>query len=784
MSNQSPITSTDSAAFRVPDVAANKPQDASEFVLKVATISETTTGEYIVDKAKSRRWFTPWRPTHIALLFGVAVWTLVTFAGGMVVKKYYDESVRQADERVTLIFQQIVRSTPNVQAQQAEAMSASARNRLFLVTVTTPARISEMRPEDIPANIWARWFAPPIDSVSEGKISRRDGYIFATARAYAADGTPLLVNVAQVEAKSLASYYPLRDYAIGIFTIFSLGIIAATAILMRSLNLQQRTEAALKQSESSLLVREADLLAAQNIAKFGSWRIDLANGAMHPSPEYLALFEMTAETAPRNLEEWIRRFLPDRENASIARQRFLDARKADFAYEGTRRVVLDSGKVKWMQFYARPLMDKNGKHRAYLGVTRDVTEEHIAAQKLAASEERYRLISENMHDIVTLHAKDTTLLYASPSLNRLISHDNARAIGKSPLPYIHHYDIARVNAALALLREDLEQLIKVEFRIRGKGGEYHWLETSLVAVLRSDKTLRHVQAISRDITTRKAIELSLARRTEQLSAANRQLMREVERRQALERRVMLDIEMELAQVGLELHDDLGQDLTGIALLTKTLERKLSDAGLSTAEDAARISDLVNRAIRHTRMISHGLSPYVWGESGLIAALAQLASDIDSLGAVSCIAKLDENTTINDEVIIRSLYRIAQEATNNALKHSQARHIRIGLKRLPNHIQLIIADDGITQNNGSRHRLVAHASKAEGSGLHSIRHRAQAIDAHVNVRISPGRGTAILVTLSNSKLGARASAPPIQEENMEPTQPHTTRNSIYPIGSYS
>ncbi len=684
-------------------------------------------------------------PVRVAIIFGIAVWLLVTVVGVVLVMQHYKQSRAQAEERIIQIVQQIKRAVGTVNATQAEAMSATVGGRLFLVTVTTPAGISRMRPEDVPASAWQRWMSAPKTIDDPTLVQLLDDFLYATIRTVTADKVDVLVNVAQTQKKSLAAYYPVRNYAAGVWIVFSLVIMLATLILTQSLKRRQSAEHALRISEASLRAREANLLAVQSIARFASWRTDLETGVIHPSPEYIALLEVTEATVPRTTDEWIKRFLPNTDDANQARQRFIDSHQPNFTYEGVRRLVLDSGNIKWIQFSAQPIVNAYGKHTGYLGVARDVTEAHLASTKLAESEERYRVISENMHDIVTLHSYDSKLIYASPSLSRLIGHDTERSIGNTPFSYIHADDLHHTNAALEIMYSGRADSTKVEYRIRVQGGLYRWLETNFVAVKRTDGSLRHFQAISRDITSRKTAEQSLARRTEQLSIANQRLMREVERRQALERRVMFDIEMGLAQVGLELHDELGQDLTGIALLTKTLERKLSDSQHNTADEAARISALVNRAISHTRMISHGLSPYIWGESGLVSALSQLASDIDSLGVVSCIAKLDETVVIEDEVVIRCLYRIAQESTNNALKHSEAKHIRIALKRLTSHLQLVIANDG------PKHTMTGDA-KRTSTRLHSIRHRAETIGAHVSVRKMARHGMVIRVLIENSKLG--------------------------------
>jgi signal transduction histidine kinase len=326
-----------------------------------------------------------------------------------------------------------------------------------------------------------------------------------------------------------------------------------------------------------------------------------------------------------------------------------------------------------------------------------------------------------------------------------------------PYEYLHPDDVPVAKRAVEALQQNRVPSTKIEYRIRKRGGEYAWVETNFVRVVKSDQTLSHFQAVTRDISDRKNAEQALAKRTEELSVTNKLLVDEAARRQALERRVLLSIESALGQVGLELHDDLGQQLTGISLLVKTLEHKLTSypphAERSTAREAARISELVNRAINHTRMISHGLSPYIGGESGLAAALLQLANDIDSLGVVSCVAEVDASVEVNDEVAARSLYRIAQEATNNALKHSGASLVRISLKMAGPDLQLTIGDDGLSDISALEHG--PHTGQIMPS-LYSIRHRAQAIGARVAFRHFAGKGTFVCIRWQVAERPPRAA----------------------------
>ncbi len=498
------------------------------------------------------------------------------------------------------------------------------------------------------------------------------------------------------------------------------------------------------ESEARLRASEENLVRAQRLARIGSWRLDMATGRMEYSDEYLNLFELTPEDAPRTPSEWIARFVPDTDKAEAVKTIFEQALQDARSYSGIRSIILKDGSTRWLSFAADPVVAPDGSVVAIVGATRDITFEHMARTSLQASEERFRMISENMQDIVTLHDAEGRVLYATPSLSRVLGHHPSDNAYNSPFLYVHPDDASAVKASVARILAGDAPIEKLELQLRKRGGEYAWVEASFVRVLNEDGSLRHIQAITRDVSERKRAEADLAERTAELANTNRLLVEEAARRQALERRVMLSIEGALSQVGLELHDDLGQQLTGISLLVKTMESKLTSSPpqheRSTAREAARIAELVNRAINHTRMISHGLSPYMVGDLGLTSALAQLANDIDGLGVIACVAEIDPRIRIHDEVASRSLFRIAQEATNNALKHSGAGLVRISLKLAGRDLQLTIADDGSGVDSPATSRK---SLGVLSTGLHSIKHRVQLIGARMKIRPS-GKGMTVIV----------------------------------------
>ena len=137
------------------------------------------------------------------------------------------------------------------------------------------------------------------------------------------------------------------------------------------------------------------------------------------------------------------------------------------------------------------------------------------------------------------------------------------------------------------------------------------------------------------------------------------------------------------------------------------------------------------------MIAHGLSPYIWGDDGLVDALRQLASDVNSLEAVKCDTRIPTAVIITDEVVALTLYRIAQEAVNNALKHGKASKIRIALTRTNRGVELAVSDNGIGHT-------FAEQDVESQPRLHSIRHRCRAIDATLSVGLGRLGGTMVRV----------------------------------------
>jgi len=211
-------------------------------------------------------------------------------------------------------------------------------------------------------------------------------------------------------------------------------------------------------------------------------------------------------------------------------------------------------------------------------------------------------------------------------------------------------------------------------------------------------------------------------------------IRDISERKRLEKTVLDISEREQRRIGQDLHDGLGQHLTGIAFLTKVQERRLAESQSPEAADAAKIVQLVNDAIQKTRELARGLLPVVSDAHGLMSALRLYASEIENLFGIACCFRCEQSVLIHDAPLATHLYHIAQEAVNNAIKHGRAQNILIHLFASDQQGTLIIKDDGVGIERPS--------APQTGVGLHIMNYRAGMIGGNLEIHREQPRGTAV------------------------------------------
>jgi signal transduction histidine kinase len=217
-----------------------------------------------------------------------------------------------------------------------------------------------------------------------------------------------------------------------------------------------------------------------------------------------------------------------------------------------------------------------------------------------------------------------------------------------------------------------------------------------------------------------------------------ELREEITRREALEREVAQIIEKERRRIGQELHDNLGQRMTGLSLLAETLATRLKANSPELFELADAVERTASDAVLETRRLAHGLMPVVPGAKGLRAALTELADSVSFAGKLQCTFYSDAPIEIDDEYVATHLFRIAQESVSNLIRHGHASVAAIRLDRANGKTTLSITDNGA---GFSRH-------ENDQSGEHGLRimtYRASLIGYDLKIESMPGSGTTIKVS---------------------------------------
>jgi PAS domain S-box-containing protein len=215
-------------------------------------------------------------------------------------------------------------------------------------------------------------------------------------------------------------------------------------------------------------------------------------------------------------------------------------------------------------------------------------------------------------------------------------------------------------------------------------------------------------------------------------------IRDISERKRLEKEILEISDRERQRIGQDLHDGLCQHLAGIELMSQVLEQKLEGKSKSGAARAGEIANYVREAISQTRRVARGLSPVTLESEGLRTALDELATNTEKMFRVQCRFESATSVPVHDPAIATHLYRIAQEAVSNAIKHGKATTIILELKKEEQRTRLTVCDNGTG--------FPAPLPNTRGMGLRIMQSRAGLMGAHLSIEPRPEGGTRVLCSV--------------------------------------
>ncbi|MBV9009112.1 MAG: PAS domain S-box protein, partial [Verrucomicrobia bacterium] len=428
----------------------------------------------------------------------------------------------------------------------------------------------------------------------------------------------------------------------------------------------------------------------------------------------------------------------DREKASSGLQEAL----AGGTFVRNYRIQRASdGEQRWIRDTGFPIRNDGGEITRIAGVAQDVTGDKEQTAALNVTKERFELLVEEAKEYAMfLLDPSNVITYWSTGAERVFGWSAAEAVGQSGELIFTPEDRAR---------EEEEKEIDVALRNgtapdqrwhMRKDGTRIWVD-GVMRRLDDEKTgaLRGFAKIARDATSQREGEEQLRRaheelerrvqeRTAELQGANAKLHQAMEQRQMLEKQILRITEEERARISQDLHDSLCQELTATAFLLKSRAKAIAAQSRVAADSLTEAAETVNANAGLARDLARGFHPMELGASGLPSALRELCSHTNDHISCRCDCprslRLDENVAVN-------LYRIAQEAVTNSIKHAKANEIVISLERTNGELVLTVSDDG----EGKRRR-------GRGLGTHIMQYRARAVGGTLRVESARGRGTSV------------------------------------------
>ena len=435
---------------------------------------------------------------------------------------------------------------------------------------------------------------------------------------------------------------------------------------------------------------------------------------------------------------WRAAIHPD--DAPVANERWQRAVESGELFQCEYRLRNVAGEYRWFIGRSMPLRDDN-RIVGWVGSATDIHDLKQTESAWKQSEERYRLMVDGARDYAIFMINPSNeIVYWSAGAERVFGWSAAEAVGQSGeiifTPEDRENEVEETEIERSL-RDGFASDRRWHIR---KDGRRIWVD-GMMRRLDDDKTgaLRGFAKIARDATQQHEAENELQRahdeleqrvqgRTAELERANADLRKEIEQRQALEKQILLITEQERTRISQDLHDSVCQELTATAILLSSHARSIENQDKIAADSLVEAAKIVHANAEIARGLARSLHPIEMGASGLPSALREFCSRISTKVNCRCesprFLRLDHNVAVN-------LYRIAQEAVTNSLKHANASEIAICLERIRGAIVLTVKDDGRGKRRAGR-----------GLGTLMMKYRAHAIGATLKIESVKGRGTAV------------------------------------------
>lgn len=477
----------------------------------------------------------------------------------------------------------------------------------------------------------------------------------------------------------------------------------------------------------ALRTSEDRLLLALSCGNVDIWEYDLETSQLvWHGPK--SIFDQRADAGDSSLQSFVDTVHPeDREKVQSAFQYSPHGLEAEF------RIIYRDGSVHWFLSKGRPEYDSRGKALRVRGIALEISERKRAEEEIRSREAQLAEAQSIAHlgsyewDLRTRTVRRSDELYRIFGL----APDEFEPTYEGYLARVHPEDRARTKAIVdgAFERAEPfdfeERIVWPDASIRSIRSQGRW---------RFDDQHRPIEllGICQDITERKQIEQQLVTELKERTRAEQEI-------QALAARLINAQEEERSRLARELHDDLCQQIAALSIAASNLKKEIAPENTEARAQSERIRQKLIQMAEGVRRLSHNLHPAVLEYSGLGAALESYCAEFSTLTGIAVSCHAEGSFEGLPAPVALGLYRIAQEALQNVLKHAQVKEAKVGIARSAETVRLTVSDTGAGVD-------LDQTDVPRGLGLLNIKERARLVKGTVRIESGRNEGTQLEVTV--------------------------------------
>jgi PAS domain S-box-containing protein len=378
---------------------------------------------------------------------------------------------------------------------------------------------------------------------------------------------------------------------------------------------------------------------------------------------------------------------------------------------------------RWIEAFGSGIFAADGTLAGMRGVGRDVTERVAIDTRLAESEAKFRMVAEAITTPLFV-LQGTRLRYVNAAAVKMMGYSEAEHLAM-PFWDILHPDDRALARERGLARQRGAQFPPgLDYRVRTKSGETRWIEFTAVAT--EFEGAPAILGTAVDVTERKRAESAL-------QASLDELRRSEERLRRLARHQVHIRDDERKRLGFDLHDGVCQELIGVAIMVHAVRERLGVSDQAGTDVLERAVGYLNGVVEHLRLLARELRPMLLQDLGLADSLTSLAAGMTSSEREVTVRLVTPIPRLADDLEL-AVYRIAQEALTNAVRHADARSVVASLTRVDGHLRLEVRDDGRGFDVVTR--------SGDALGLTGMQERAAALGGTLAVESVVGQGTVV------------------------------------------